>query len=110
MELFRPPYGDYDENVVKTARQLNYEVIKWSVDSLDWKDISKQDIIERVCDNKKMENGAIILMHTGTVYTKQALPVIIKRLKSEGYTFVPVSRMILTKNFYIDPEGKQRRK
>lgn len=33
MELFRPPYGDYDENVVKTARQLNYEVIQWSVDT-----------------------------------------------------------------------------
>lgn len=49
-------------------------------------------------------------MHTGTVYTKQALPVIIQRLKSEGYRFVPVSQMILTKNFYIDPEGKQRRK
>lgn len=110
MVLFRPPYGDYDETVVKTARELNYEVIQWSVDSLDWKDISKQDIIKRVCDNKKMENGAIILMHTGTVYTKQALPVIIQRLKPEGYRFVPVSQMILTKNFYIDPEGKQRRK
>lgn len=110
MELFRPPYGDYDETVVKTARELNYEVIQWSVDSLDWKDISKQDIIDRVCENKKMENGAIILMHTGTVYTKQALPVIIRRLKSEGYRFVPVSHMILTKDFYIDPEGKQRRK
>ena len=35
--LFRPPYGDYNNAVVRTARAAGYEVVQWSVDSLDWK-------------------------------------------------------------------------
>ena len=33
--LFRPPYGDYDDQVVLQARKDGYEVIQWNVDSLD---------------------------------------------------------------------------
>ena len=35
--LFRPPYGDYNNDVVLIAREAGYEPIQWSVDSLDWK-------------------------------------------------------------------------
>ena len=38
MYLFRPPYGDYDNDVVRTATQCGYYTIQWDVDSLDWKD------------------------------------------------------------------------
>ncbi len=43
--LFRPPYGDYNNQVVLTARAEGYEVIQWSVDSLDWKNRGAQEII-----------------------------------------------------------------
>lgn len=33
MFLFRPPYGDYDNNVVKTAQKCGYYTIQWDVDT-----------------------------------------------------------------------------
>ena len=34
MDLFRAPYGDYNESVVLTAKAKNYYTIQWDVDSL----------------------------------------------------------------------------
>ncbi len=36
--LFRPPYGEYDDRVVQKLRDLGYQVIQWSIDTLDWKE------------------------------------------------------------------------
>ena len=47
-DLFRPPYGDYDNKVITTSRELGYEVIQWNVDSLDWKNLTAQEIFNRV--------------------------------------------------------------
>jgi peptidoglycan/xylan/chitin deacetylase (PgdA/CDA1 family) len=56
-----------------------------------------------------MENGAIILLHTGTLYTKEALPEIITRLKAKGYAFVPVSKLVYWNNYIVDFAGKQHK-
>ncbi|MCF2683901.1 polysaccharide deacetylase family protein [Faecalicatena contorta] len=32
MQLFRPPYGDYDDHVILTAQECGYYPIQWSVD------------------------------------------------------------------------------
>lgn len=37
MELFRPPYGDYDNAVVNTAEACGYFTIQWDVDTIDIK-------------------------------------------------------------------------
>ena len=37
MELFRPPYGDYDNEVIKNAKDCGYYTIQWDVDILDIK-------------------------------------------------------------------------
>ena len=44
MFLFRPPYGDYDNQVVVNAKKNNYYPIQWNIDSLDWKDYGADDI------------------------------------------------------------------
>ena len=36
MELFRPPFGEYDNHVIETAEQNGYYTIQWDVDSLCW--------------------------------------------------------------------------
>lgn len=107
MCLFRPPYGDYDNDVITTADSLNYYTIQWSVDSLDWKNYGIDSIISTVCEHKNMGNGAIILCHNGAKYTAQALDTMITRLKEEGYTFVPISELIYKENFHLDQTGKQ---
>lgn len=79
----------------------------WLLDSLDWMDLGTEKIIHKVCEHKALEPGAIILMHTGTKYTKEALGPIIRNLKKKGYRFVPVSKMIYRNNYRMDPAGKQ---
>lgn len=34
MDLFRPPYGDYDDHVITNAKDCGYYTIQWSVDTL----------------------------------------------------------------------------
>lgn len=107
MELFRPPYGDYDDLVVDTAFEIGYYPIQWSVDSLDWKDYGVQNIIDTVVNHKALENGAIILMHNGAKYTAEALQGVIDGLKEKGYTFVSIADLIKRENYSIDHTGKQ---
>ncbi len=107
MDLFRPPYGDYDSRVIKNAEKMGYYSIQWSIDSLDWQEPQPEDLIKKVCEHKKLAPGGIILMHTGTKCTKKALPQIIRKLKKQGYTFVPISKLIYRKHYRINPEGKQ---
>ena len=110
MELFSPPYGDYDDTVITTARENGYEPIQWSVDSLDWKEYGREAMITQTVDNKNLTEGAILLLHTGTLYTKEALPEILHRIKEKGYHFVLVSQLIYKSDFYIDFSGKQYKK
>ena len=49
--LFRPPYGDYNDAVVRTSRAQGYECVQWNVDSLDWKNRGVDDLIERATKN-----------------------------------------------------------
>ena len=68
---------------------------------------TKEQLIKKVCEHKNLSPGSIILMHTGTKCTKQALKQIIKNIKAKGYEFVPVSRLIYRRDYRIDPTGKQ---
>lgn len=107
MNVFRPPYGDYDNTVVKTVLECGYYPIQWSVDSLDWKDYGVASIIDTVCNHKNLECGSIILMHNGATYTAQALDTVITTLKEQGYTIVPVGELIYKEDYHLDVTGKQ---
>lgn len=107
MFLFRPPYGDYDNAVVKTAKKCGYYTIQWDVDSLDWKDYGVDSIIKTVTEHKALGNGSIILCHNGAKYTAQALDTMITTLKEAGYTFVPLSELIYKDNYHMNHEGRQ---
>lgn len=103
--LIRLPYGDYDDNSIRTIRSMGMEPIQWDVDSLDWKDLSAGDITKRV--TSKVCPGSIVLFHNAAKHTPEALPGIIQCLLQEGYTFVPISQLILTGDYTIDHTGKQ---
>ncbi len=107
MFLFRPPYGDYDNAVVSTAKKCGYYTIQWDVDSLDWKDYGVESILKTVTQNEHLGNGSIILCHNGAKYTAEALDALITALKDSGYTFVPVSELIYRDGYHMDHEGRQ---
>lgn len=103
--LFRCPYGEYDDHVINTVRSLGMEPVQWDVDSLDWKDISADEITRRVTE--KVQPGSIVLFHNAALHTPEALPYIIESLLQEGYTFVPISELILKGEYTIDHTGRQ---
>ncbi len=98
--LIRPPYGEYDDHVVNAIRSMGMEPIQWDVDSLDWKDLSAGDITQRVLS--KVQPGSIVLFHNAALHTPEALPGIIEALLQEGYTFVPISELILPGEYGVD--------
>lgn len=107
--LIRPPYGEYDDHVITAIRSIGMEPIQWDVDSLDWKDLSAADITQRVLS--KVQPGSIVLFHNAALHTPEALPGIIESLLQEGYTFVPISEILLPgeigSGYTIDHTGRQ---
>lgn len=104
--LFRPPFGDYNNRLITTSRELGLQVIQWDVDSLDYKDYGTDAIVKRVLS--KVKNGSIVLFHNNATYTTAALPVILENLQKEGYKIVPISELIYKENYYIDHTGMQK--
>ncbi len=107
--LFRCPYGEYDDHVINAVRSMGIEPIQWDVDSLDWKDLSAPEITKRV--TSKVQPGSIVLFHNAALHTPEALPGIIETLLQQGYTFVPISQLILPgtcgQDYSIDHTGRQ---
>ena len=84
---------------------MSLYTIQWDIDSLDWKNLSKEQIVNRVVS--KAHNGAIVLFHNQGLHTHEALPEIITKLKSEGYQFVPIGELIYKDNYQILIDGSQ---
>ncbi len=104
--LMRPPYGDYNNAVIEVAKGLNMHTIQWSVDSLDWKDLSAQEITNRV--TKAIKPGGIVLFHNAGKHTPEALPGILETLIKDGYEIVPISQLIYQEDYTIDQAGTQK--
>jgi len=104
--LFRPPFGAYNNRIVQLVQEAGYVPIQWSIDSLDWKNLSADEIYRRV--TTKMAPGAIILFHNDGANTPEALERILEYLKKEGYEVVPISDLIYKDNYYIDNNGIQK--
>jgi polysaccharide deacetylase family sporulation protein PdaB len=104
-DLFRPPFGAYSNNLIETCESCGYYVIQWDVDSLDWKDITSEQIVDRVTRNVKP--GSIILFHNNAEYVEDYLPAILDKLKADGYRIIPIGQLIMKDNYHMDHAGKQ---
>ena len=107
MDLFRPPFGEYDNKVIETATANGYYTIQWDIDSLDWKEQGAEAEINQVLNHKHLGNGSIVLFHNDAKYTPQVLDRILKGIKEKGYDIVPVSQLIYRGAFDLDHEGRQ---
>ncbi len=105
--LYRGPYGEYNDTVINAAKDTNHMTIQWSIDTLDYKALTGEQMWERI--EPKLENGSIILMHNGTENTANSLEFIITNIKNKGYNIVPVSELIYTENYTIDNNGMQHK-
>ena len=106
-KLFRAPYGEYDDRVIKTVREAGYEVIQWNIDTVDWKpERSAQTILDTVLP--KLSDGSIILCHNNGYKIEQYLPTLIESALAQGYSFVTVSDLLLDGETLIDVNGVQK--
>ncbi|WP_243836747.1 polysaccharide deacetylase family protein [Paenarthrobacter nitroguajacolicus] len=100
--FFRFPFGERDSRVIATVNRLGYVAVRWSVDTLGWKGTSggatQETVLRRVVDG--LRPGAIILMHIGsnpedgTTLDADALPGIIKEIKTAGYSLATLDQML----------------
>ena len=98
--IYRAPYGEYNNTVIKTAEENGYYTIQWNLDTLDYKGLTGEQMWNRL--KNKLENGAIILSHNGTKHTADSLDMLIKNIKSKGYEIITVSQLIYKDNYIIN--------
>lgn len=103
--LFRAPSGDYNNSVVETCRSAGITYLQWSVDSLDWKGLTGEEMLGRILP--KIQNGDILLFHNGTAHTAESLDDILTQIEKKGFHFMKASDMIYKDNYYIDHTGRQ---
>ncbi|WP_040953092.1 polysaccharide deacetylase family sporulation protein PdaB [Gorillibacterium massiliense] len=92
--LIRLPNGDFNKEVLQTANELGYSVIQWDTDSHDWENPGVDTIVNRVLSGA--HPGDIVLLHASDTcqQTDEALPIIIDKLRAQGYDFVSVSELL----------------
>ena len=106
--LYRGPYGEYNNTVIQAAQNQNHITIQWSLDTLDYKGLTADEMWARL--NGKVKNGDIILSHNGTKHTADSLDKILTNLESNGFKVVTVSDLIYKDNYIIDNNGTQKSK
>lgn len=104
--LYRGPYGEYNNTVIKAASDNNHTTIQWSIDTLDYNGLDTEQMWNRL--KNKIDNGSIILMHNGTEHTAIALGTIIENIQQRGFEIVTVSNLIYPDNYTIDVNGVQK--
>ena len=100
--LLRPPGGCLSDDVIRAAKERDYTLVCWSVDTRDWAHTPTEIIVKNVLESA--EGGDILLFHdyiSGDSPTPAALRILIPELKRRGFRFVTVSEL-------IEGEGKGR--
>ena len=104
-KLYRPPYGEYNNIVIKAATDKKYYTIQWSLDTLDYTGLTGEEMWSRL--DGKLTSGDIILTHNGTKHPADSLDMILRNIKQKGFSVVPVSELIYKDNYKIDSTGMQ---
>ncbi len=95
---FRPPYGAYDERVLRTVAASGYLPIFWTLDSLDSVGEPKtaEFIVDRLTNTLAAEkrNGAILLAHCGNQSTADALPAVLDYFVNQGLIVTTISQIL----------------
>jgi peptidoglycan-N-acetylmuramic acid deacetylase len=91
---FRPPSGEYSEQVLQVAKDLGYKTIFWSMAYLDY-DVNNQPGADYVVEhfNKYSHPGAIPLIHNVSSSNAEALDQVLTNLSQEGYVFKSLDDM-----------------
>ncbi|HSN95409.1 MAG TPA: polysaccharide deacetylase family protein [Anaerolineaceae bacterium] len=85
----RPPYGAVNSTVYSYMAQVGYVPAFWTIDTLDWKGIPGDSILNNVKAGLANPNK-VVLMHDGGLNrenTVEGLGLVLHELTLEGYSF-----------------------
>jgi len=102
--LFRPPYAeDIEPETPDQVRPLTfvsdrgYYTVGMHIDPKDWSRPGINNIVDNAVNSATAGDGNVILMHDGggnRDQTLAALPIIIEKLRSQGFEFVTISSLL----------------
>ncbi|MCX5777255.1 MAG: polysaccharide deacetylase family protein [Candidatus Firestonebacteria bacterium] len=92
--IFRPPSGRYNKKVLEAALNRSFIPVLWSVSGSDYGATDPKAVFLKTLSS--LQDGDIILLHSGVDATLQALPEIIAEIKKRGFEFKTVSGLLDT--------------
>jgi len=87
-QFYRPPEGRYNDLTLRTAGELGYKTVLWSLAYNDWDNHNQPDAaaaVEKLIS--RTHNGAVILLHSTSKTNAEILDTLLTRWKEMGYTF-----------------------
>lgn len=95
--MLRPPYGDYNQRVLKAA---NTPCFFWSMDTYDWKSQNADSVYREFI--KQARDGSIALLHDTHSTSVTAALRAIDTLQAQGYKFVTLSEMFMRRGISLE--------
>lgn len=90
--LVRPPYGVTNPAIAKAISETNNTVVGWNVRSFDTVSKDPKAVINRL--TKKVQPGAIILLHDSHDRIQSILEHLLLFLQQQGYEMVTVNELL----------------
>jgi peptidoglycan-N-acetylglucosamine deacetylase len=94
-QFFRPPMGLSNPRTFRVAQSLNLKVVGWTIRSLDTISTDPEKIVARIA--RRLEPGAIILLHDGNIPAERLLAtmkLLLATLRERGYDVVRLDKII----------------
>ncbi len=87
-KFYRPPEGRFNEANLKTAQEMGYKTVFWSLAYADW-DNDKQPDPEKAKQLllANTHNGAVILLHPTSKTNADILDSLLTEWENQGYRF-----------------------
>lgn len=98
--VYAPPYGEFNQTVLKAAHDAHMTLVMWTIDTIDWRPSSSpENMTQKVL--ARAAPGYLVLMHP-TDRTVRALPQIIQGLKHQRYHLVTASQLLAMGTWHTD--------
>ena len=97
--FLRPPYGNANEIVKQAAIRENMAIVRWCVDTRDWKTKDPEATYKAIVEEAK--DGDIILLHDIFEESVQGAVMALDDLMRRGYTFVTVNDLLADRGIAI---------
>lgn len=92
IKIFKCPYGKYNDEIIKSAKDNEYTVIGFNIDTLDYQGLEARVIWDNI--KNKITNGSIISMNSNAENIVQEVKLIVSSLKEREYDLITVEELL----------------